>query len=379
MKTKTLPVSLFEFLTDLRKRGIPDKDYEKYIGNYLEFSAREKRIPLHGMFELTPFCNLDCKMCYIHLSQSQYDAKRLLSIEAWKKIITEAHNTGMRKASLTGGECLTYPGFDELYLFLLGLGVPTSILSNGVLLNSERIRFLQHNPPRGIQVSIYGSNDKAYEKVTGKQMFQTVKRNIFMARDAGLHITLSITPSRFMQDDLDYIIEMVEEWQFPYYINSFISTPRISTGRENEDMSIDYYIKLFKRKNELKQLKGLPEIDPSELPEESHSESVKYGLSCGAGRSLFVIKYDGSMCPCVGLSEVEIYPLEEGFQTAWKKINTYVENYRLPLECEGCFYRSSCPNCVVMHKEAPIKGHCDPRVCARTKKLISAGITRFPR
>ena len=40
---------------------------------YREFLAmiqertREADIPYSGSFELTPLCNLDCKMCYVHL------------------------------------------------------------------------------------------------------------------------------------------------------------------------------------------------------------------------------------------------------------------------------------------------------------------------
>lgn len=31
--------------------------------------AIENSIPLHGHFELTPRCNFNCKMCYIHLEE----------------------------------------------------------------------------------------------------------------------------------------------------------------------------------------------------------------------------------------------------------------------------------------------------------------------
>ena len=40
---------------------------------YREFLAmiqertREADVPYGGSFELTPLCNLDCKMCYVHL------------------------------------------------------------------------------------------------------------------------------------------------------------------------------------------------------------------------------------------------------------------------------------------------------------------------
>ena len=167
MEINSIPGSLIEYLDQLRKRGVPENKYYKYINNYFELSAREKGIPLHGSFELTPLCNLDCKMCYVHLNNDQFATNRLMGVDVWKKLIEEAYESGMRNASLTGGECLTYPAFNDVYLFLFEKGVRTGILTNGVLLNRDRINFLLKYPPRNIQVTVYGSNDDAYEKVTG--------------------------------------------------------------------------------------------------------------------------------------------------------------------------------------------------------------------
>ena len=46
--------------------------------------TREADVPYHGAFELTPLCNLDCKMCYVHL-QDPSVRHRMLSGEQWKE------------------------------------------------------------------------------------------------------------------------------------------------------------------------------------------------------------------------------------------------------------------------------------------------------
>ena len=38
-------------------------------GLYLK--AMKDRAPIHGSFELTPRCNLNCKMCYIRMSEKE--------------------------------------------------------------------------------------------------------------------------------------------------------------------------------------------------------------------------------------------------------------------------------------------------------------------
>ena len=113
-------------------------------------------------------------MCYIHLQKEQMHGKELLPVEAWKQLMTQAAQAGMRVATLTGGECLTYPGFEELYLHLQEVGVEVTVLTNGVLLDERRVRFFQAHPPRKVQISLYGSSEDAYEKVTGHRMFARV-------------------------------------------------------------------------------------------------------------------------------------------------------------------------------------------------------------
>jgi len=111
----------------------------------LREDAVKYRVPIHGHFEITPFCMLDCKMCYVHLSNSQVDNKQLLTLDEWKRIIDDAIDNGMMFASLTGGECLMSPHFDELYSYLKSKGIMVTVLTNGVLLDRKIELFKKYN------------------------------------------------------------------------------------------------------------------------------------------------------------------------------------------------------------------------------------------
>ena len=165
MKTITEPQNLIELAKKLRDDDQPSRDGMILFDHFIENKARRNYIPLTGSFELTPLCNLDCKMCYVHLNNSQFTSSHLLSIDTWKDLISQAYESGMRNASLTGGECLTYPGFKDVYEFLYSLGIKPGILSNGILINGKMVDFFQIHPPKMIQISLYGSSDDAYEKV----------------------------------------------------------------------------------------------------------------------------------------------------------------------------------------------------------------------
>lgn len=367
--------TLIEYIRKLKDQGMTGEQIRKYIGWFIENKARNSIIPIHGTFELTPFCNLNCHMCYVHLDRDDYNRNLLISASDWKTIIEQGYKVGMRTAVLTGGECLVYPDFDEIFLFLCQLGVDVAVLTNGVLMNNERINFFKENRLSYIQVSLYGSNEESYEKVTGHRVFKTVLRNLQLMREAGLKVQLSITPSRFMLNDMYALVELAHSLGFPYEINCRLMPPRKNTGRKMEDLSLDQYVDIYRIRAGLLDM-NLEQIDPAELPDENRSGKEWHGLLCGAGRSSFAIRYDGQMIPCVSLDDHSVSVLDLGFQKSWELISQYAINYPIPCECNGCIYFPICIHCQGLHKSASV-GHCDSQICERTKKLAEAGFFHF--
>lgn len=372
------PNSLLELARVLHEQNISETEYRKHVAQHLENKARKRRIPLLGTFELTPLCNLDCKMCYIHLNKDQFCQQDLLPTQIWKSLIKQASEAGMLKAAITGGECLTYPGFDDIYTYLFNMGIYPTIMSNGILIDQERIDFFKQYPPDLLQITLYGSSDDAYEKVTGKRVFNIVYNNLIKIRESNLRIVLTLTPSKFMKDDIRPLVETASSLNIPFNINSSLITPRNNTGRRLEDLSLDQYIEIYQIRKELNN-EILVSIDPVELPDENHTGNSKYGLQCGGGRSSFVIKYDGSMSPCPSLYEINSNPLVIGFNEAWKQINQMADNYPVPEECDECAYHDYCLLCPAVHRNANRIGHCDPKICERTKRLIREGFIKMRR
>lgn len=111
-QTKDKQSGLLALLEQLEEQGADDAEKTYQMREYLRAVARERSIPLHGTFELTPLCNLNCRMCYVHLSEKQLKqtGKCLLTTEQWKHLMGQAADAGMITATLTGGEALTYPG-----------------------------------------------------------------------------------------------------------------------------------------------------------------------------------------------------------------------------------------------------------------------------
>lgn len=379
MPDNQLPATLKELLEQLNKQEIYDYRRYKAIRKYLCFKAREKNHPISGSFELTPLCNLDCKMCYVHLQNDQLHGQKLLTVEQWKDIMRQAIDGGMMYASLTGGECLTYPGFRELYLFLQERGIEVNILSNGALMDAETAAFLQENPPALVQITLYGASDAAYERVTGKPAFKTVWTNVLRLRQLGIPVLIAVTPNAFMQDG-EEIVRLLHEEDLPISINAGLLSPREETGRELAEADPDVYIAMQRLNAYLRGSISEPECLNDDAPEPNTNSAggeAPRGVRCGAGRSAFAVDWHGGMRPCNNFPCDSVDVMELGFAEAWRRSNRTAREFPRPVECEDCAYSAVCKNCVAEHSAGAPVGHASPAICAWARKMVAAGLLKI--
>lgn len=381
MKGQQLPPTLRALLADLDAQGIHDARRYAAVRKYLCFKAREKNRPISGSFELTPLCNLDCKMCYVHLQKEQMQGKPLLNPEQWKAIMTQAIDSGMMFASLTGGECLTYPGFKDLYLFLRSKGVEVNILTNGVLMDEAMAAFLQQAPPALVQITLYGASDDAYERVTGSRSFGRVWQNILHLKQLGIPLQIAVTPNAFMQDG-EAVVRLLHESGLSFSINAGLLQPRSDTGRALMDADTDSYIAMMRLNMALRGHPPEPDLLAEDFPEPNtriDGIGKVCGVSCGGGRSAFSVDWQGGLRPCNNFPCEAENVLTLGFPEAWRRVNHTACTYPRPAECEGCAYRELCKHCVAEHAAGAPSGHASPAICAWCKQMVAAGLLKLQR
>ncbi|MBR3738860.1 MAG: radical SAM protein [Clostridia bacterium] len=379
-----LPGNALEWLEDYRKKGgAPFKEHKELM-RFWDFKAREKGIPISGQFELTPLCNFDCKMCYVHLTKDQLNARPLLTTEEWKSIMHQAWEAGMIGAILTGGECLTYPGFRDIYLYLHSLGVMVTILTNGYLLDEEWIRFFQAHPPIGIYITLYGPNEEAYERVTGHRGFEKVVSHLKMLKETDLPAHVMITPNRYLGEDVFETMRFTQSLGYGLYVNPGLLSAREETGRAGQEHDVDlpFYVRIHRLVQELKGEAYSEEVIPEDqLPPAGgpHHACTETGLKCGAGRSDFFINWKGMMSPCDELYIVQRDVLKEGFQEAWRFINREVNAWPMVPECQECAYESVCRVCASKVLRCGKPGKQPLALCERMKYLVQHGVVDFPK
>ena len=69
---------------------------EPPITEYLHRKAAHLRLPLSGTFELTPCCNMNCRMCYVRMSkEEQENIRPLRTAKEWIELGKEAKEQGL--------------------------------------------------------------------------------------------------------------------------------------------------------------------------------------------------------------------------------------------------------------------------------------------
>ena len=148
----------------------PERYVEPRLTQYLFDRASRTLTPLSGTFELSPVCNLACKMCYVRKTPAEVAAspRPPVGLIQWLSIAEQARDAGMLYLLLTGGEPFLWQDFWPLYERLSTMGFLISINSNGTLLDEARVARLAEHPPTRINITLYGAGNETYEALCGR-------------------------------------------------------------------------------------------------------------------------------------------------------------------------------------------------------------------
>lgn len=349
--------------------------FEKWREQMMSF-AKNSKTPICATFELTPRCNLDCKMCYVHNQDSNTLKDKELSTEEWKRVFDEAYDCGLMFATLTGGECLLRHDFKELYLHLWNRRVYITVFSNGVMINDDYVEFFKTYKPNKVQISLYGSNEEGYLNVTGHRGFEKAVASIRKLMAAGIAVQIAVTPSSYMKDDYISVIRFCKENGFSYKPGEFtLIKNRDDSEKSDHYLSVDEILTMA---TERALLSGpLTPMDCAPPPCGGSCTEAPKGLACNAGKISAVVSWDGRMFLCTALPVSKASVLEMSYADAWEKTKEAAGEILLGADCVGCPYDSICPKCPPMRLDGLYTGHCNPMVCEMAQKLVAAGIKKL--
>ena len=310
-------------------------------------------IPVSGIFELTPRCNLRCKMCYVRLTPEQMaPIGRERTAAEWIEMGRITRDAGMAFLLLTGGEPTLRSDFPEIYEALAQMGLSISINTNGTLL-TPRLKALWHRlPPAQVNITLYGTCREDYgDLCQNPDAFDAVVDALDWLKAEGIlvHLNTTIVPTNYHkwmeieQFAKNRGLELrMTTYCFPPNRRDCGCFERLSAEVAGELIVQDTY---FREGADSIRMK-VRDLD-TPLPRSCELDNGE-PMQCMAGRSQFWITWSGAMTPCAMLTQPACSPFEDGFPAAWEQLQTLCDPIRLCPECVDCPEAKSCMNCAAV-------------------------------
>ena len=332
---------------------------EPRLTEYLHMKASITKTPINGTFELSPLCNMDCKMCYIKMSKEKQESiSRLRTKEEWIELAQKAKEKGMLFLLLTGGEPFLVKDFKELYIELHKMGFCISINSNGTMIDEDVIEWLKHYPPMRINMTLYGASDETYERLCNNPKgFTQVTKALSLLKENNIQVKLNCSVTPYNKDDLKEIISFAEEHDLIVQATSYMFPPlrkdETKIGQNDrftaEDAALyEAYISAYS--NGFDRFKEYIESGQLALYDADDDCGVVEGdhMRCRAGITSFWMTWEGKMLPCGMIPDEGLDPWKVGFDEAWENAKNIVSEIKLPVKCAGCGKKDECRACAAM-------------------------------
>lgn len=341
------------------------KNNEPPLLRYLLSKAGRTATPISGTFELTPRCNFDCKMCYVHLTKQQQEAiGKELTADQWLAFGEEAVSKGLLMLLLTGGEPLLRPDFREIFLGLKKMGVMISINSNGSLLDDDMLDFFKHNPPYKFNITLYGSSPEIYERLCGNASgFNKTLHALKTLKEIGITTKVNCSITHYNAPDIENIFKITDDIGLHVQAASYMFPPlRRShdligcndrlTSEQSAQMKL--YLSTFRMDDERfmeyasNVVQGIRQIDEDyeclDIPTAEELTPTEH-IRCRAGLCTFWATWDGRMLPCGMMEQPSVSMLDLGFSEAWKATHADSRQIYMPPKCTSCDKRYACDVC----------------------------------
>ncbi len=134
----------------------------RHMDRVCDLMKGKKMFPISVDLSVSNFCNQKCVWCYyrgyLESARTMLDKGLLLSL------LRELSALGVKGINFTGGgEPLTHPALIEVMEYAHAKGIDVGLITNGVLLNKEKIRRLTRIA-KFIRISLSSSGAKNYRK-----------------------------------------------------------------------------------------------------------------------------------------------------------------------------------------------------------------------
>ncbi|GIV27241.1 MAG: GTP 3',8-cyclase [Bacteroidia bacterium] len=206
-----------------------------------------QRVHDYLRISITDKCNFSCTYCIPIKNCHFLPNEKLMTVDELFQITRTFVQLGVRKIRLTGGEPLIHPDFLSIVEKLHQLNIELALTTNGYYLDkyiSELIKL----GLTSINISLDTLESAKFLKITGKNAFERIYRNIQLLLDKGLHPKINVVLIKGVNDN--EIIQFIE-WtkQLPIHVRFIEYMPfEANQWNRNYVVELDEILKVAQQK-----------------------------------------------------------------------------------------------------------------------------------
>lgn len=301
--------------------------------------------------EITPYCNLACKHCYVSDRSSGKQNGEVMSLDLVKWLIQEAKDLGALTVTLTGGEPLTHPNFCEILHIAAECNIAVKVMTNGTLITSQNIDLIKKRVNH-LYLTQYGCNKHDYERTVAKRgSYEKFEKAVKLLKKEGISFDVNYT---MVASNCNHAGQIAQKFKtVETHISYQKDNPYSKKYQAPLNRLYEYYSSIEDRGPILYRKRRV----------------------CNICASSLVIKADGVAVPCPSF----VYPLgnvhECSLETIWKSKKTQelraMSNFENFYMCRNCEYREYSYNlCLANNFNETGEMFCCSETTCRTCKVL---------
>ena len=292
-------------------------------------------------------CNLKCLHCYQenhkYINLPYNDLVNIYN--QYKELLKKLDMPG--HINITGGEPLCNPHLFKILDLIKEDSnlISFSILTNGILINSEIAKRIKSYNPYYVQVSLEGGK-KTNDYIRGKGTYEKIARGIKCLRNEDIFTSISFTATKLNYKEFSKVVKYARK----YHVNNVWSDRYIPLGGSidkdlmmNFDETREYLNIMNNERNKLmKKKNNITTISMYRALQFQMTNDFAYG--CTAGDTLLTVMENGDLVPCRRMPIVVGNLLHDNMYDLYKnnKILKELRKNTIPDDCKTCEHANLC-------------------------------------
>lgn len=323
------------------------------LSDFIE-SRSESALPLSLHWHMTTRCNFSCPFCYIrdnsHVEGYSYDEVA--------PIIDSMVESGLLKATLSGGECLLVKDFTRIYRHFKENGVFVSIYTNGSLINKELLDLFKELPPFSVEITFYDCDFSSAPFVNAELLISN-----------GINVIGKFT---ITNQNID-MFEKIDSWCKSRNVEIKIETD-LFNGSNAEDIS-----------NFLVSEEQLQIFDTKRFSEYFHntenSSNPKIGFYCHAAKTCIHLSPELELSLCYKMNNSWSLK-DQPFEDAYKALQSHIDSLKNEclIGCQGCKAAFLCKMCLAVAEKRidqdKVSYHVPDGYCEKIQDRFNAALKK---